>query len=50
MGECTFGFKRHKNCKVFPRRLTNGGGGVIFNNRLLFPYCFLKIFVGQTRP
>ena len=40
--------------RVFPRRLT---GGEIFknrllfmNNRLFFPYCFLEIFVGGTRP
>ena len=39
---------------VFPRRFTHGR---IFNNRpffrtigYCFPYCFLEIFVGDTRP
>ena len=37
--------------RVFPRRLINGGifnNTVLFeNNKLLFPYCFLKSFVGD---
>ena len=51
MSECAFLAQILRNCRVFPRRLTNGG---IFNNRLLFensrplfPYCFLEIFVGE---
>ena len=33
MSECAFLAQIPRNCRVFPRRLTNGG---IFNNRLLF--------------
>ena len=33
MSECAFLAQILRNCRVFPRRLTNGG---IFNNRLLF--------------
>ena len=37
--------------RVFPRRLINEGifnNKVLFeNNKLLFPYCFLRIFVGD---
>ena len=33
MSECAFLAQILRNCRVFPRRLTNEG---IFNNRLLF--------------
>ena len=32
--------------RVFHERLTSEGG--IFNNGLLFPYCFLEMFVGKA--
>ena len=51
MSECAFLAQILRNCRVFPRRLTNGG---IFNNRLLFEnsrplfsLLFLEIFVGE---
>ena len=31
--------------RVFPRRLTHGGGGFLTIG-YCFPYCFLEIFVG----
>ena len=39
--------------RIFPRRLTSGGifdNSLLFkSNRLLFPYCFLEIFVGGDK-
>ena len=51
MSECAFLAQILRNCRVFPRRLTNGGfltiGYCLRTVGHCFPYCFLENFVGE---